>query len=414
MRKQFLGLASVRLMATLMQAVSIVIIGRGVGLSSFGVFGIATSVAAVGSTLLDSGLSTYVARAQAMKRTAQVRGAVRLNGWTTLLGCAVAVGVPLLLNLDGSRMLWLVPLLLALVLEKSVETLLMVSVGDGEARPSTLSLIVRRGIALVGVLAGTWGGVSLLAAYSFAYLGGCVVARGLVALDLQRRLVMTVKPDSEMTVLRGALPFLLSNVAVQSRLLDVTVVGMIGGHAQAAIYSAGQRLSNPLMLVPQTLATVLMPHAVGMPPSVMRRVAWRLLLWSLAISVVALVALPVGGDVASLVLGDRYRASGVPLVLLMAALPIIGVTSQFGALLQARGEEAFVATNGVVTAIVTLAAIALGSSLGGADGAALGVIAGFLVKAAVLVWKMRSLLGVEEKHEVDGEMCVPSGGRSGS
>ena len=84
-------------------------------------------------------------------------------------------------------------------------------------------------------------------------------------------------------------------------------------------------------------------------------------------------------------LGPEYVESVAPLQIVLFGLIFAAASSMLTSSLQAQQREWFVATANSLTAVVSLAFMALGSALGGAVGASLGLAFGYAVQMVVLV-----------------------------
>lgn len=217
------------------------------------------------------------------------------------------------------------------------------------------------------------GGVDALWAYALAQLIGALVGYLQSTYFLRGRVVKVKSRLPWRTVLKTSYAFLVSSVTAQISTLDTFLVSVFSGAHSAGLYAAASRVTSPLILIPGTLASTVLPPAARATASQARRVAVRLIV---LLPVILLVAGPVGYFVAEplcqLLYGAEYRPAGLTLTVLFIGIPFAVLAAALGAILQAQGQEQFVAKVGVGFALAFVTFIGVGShgyeSVGGAIG----------------------------------------------
>lgn len=386
-RGQFLGILVSRGLGSLGQAVALVVLARSVTAVEFGLVNVV--IAVVGIVLVASGLglSLFVPFARARGESDAVAAAMRLNSWANLASAVVLVpGIALWAGVTGAP--WGAVLIGAsLALERNVDTILGVPIADGDARVAATSMLARRTAALAVFLPALAAGADPVWAFSSGLVTG-----GLVAQLHARRAVRDLPGDaravSPRAVVGRSWPFLASNLTGQARTLDVPVVAAALGAGAAGLYAAAVKLVQPLLLVPQSLAAVVMPHSTRLAPAAARRLGVRLTVLFLACLVPAVPLVVWAEDVVVLVMGPTFEGAGPALGWAIAGLPFVALSASLGALLQGQGRARFVAVNGAVFAVLMFPAIAGGAFLGGIGGAAAGLGASFALRAATLCWAL--------------------------
>ncbi len=387
MRRQFAGILLSRGLGSALQAVALVVLGRSVTAAEFGLVNVV--IAVVGILLVASGLglSLFVPYVRARGEADAVAAALRLNSWANLVSAAVLVpGIAVWAVVAGAP--WGAALIGAsLALERNVDTILGVPIADGDARVAATSMVLRRSVCLVVFLPALAGGLDPVWSFTAGLLAGAVAAQVHV-----RRAVRGLPGDARAVRVRAVLsrswPFLASNLTGQARTLDVTVVAAVLSASAAGLYAAAAKLVQPLLLVPQSLAAVVMPRSTQLSPAAARRLGLRLTGLFLLCLVPAVPIVVWAEEVVVLVMGPTYAGAGPALGWAVAGLPFVALSASLGAILQGQGRARFVAVTGAVLAVAMFPAIVLGAMLGGIGGAAAGLGASFAVRVVVLSWAL--------------------------
>ena len=384
-RGQFLGILVSRGLGSVLQAVALVVLARSVEAAEFGFVNVV--IASVGIVLVATGLglSVFVPFVRARGEADAVLAALRLNTVTNLVSALVLVpAIAVWAGVWGAP--WGAVLIGAsLALERNVDTVLGVPIADGDARVAAASMLLRRTVALTVFLPALGAGADPVWAFSAGLLTGALAAQVHV-----RRAVRDLPGDPKTVAARVVVgrswPFLASNLTGQARSLDVTVVAAVLGAGAAGLYAAAVKLVQPLLLVPQSLAAVLVPHSTRLDPSAARRIALRLVAAFLACLLPAVPLVVWAEQIVTTVMGPSYAGAGPALGWALAGLPFVALSSSLGALLQGQGRARFVAVNGAVFAVAMFPAIAVGALVAGIGGAAAGLGASFAARSAALCW----------------------------
>src|SRR5687767_6595293 len=105
-KRRFAALLSSRIAASVLQAATVIVIGRSADIQAFGILGIAISTATVVTTLFDLGVSTLLARAVALDDTRLVASLLQLSRRTTWLLAALSIPSLLAASLFGLVPAW--------------------------------------------------------------------------------------------------------------------------------------------------------------------------------------------------------------------------------------------------------------------------------------------------------------------
>jgi O-antigen/teichoic acid export membrane protein len=399
MRGQFLAIMGSRILASLLQAINVILLARAVTPSDIGLTSAILGVCMVLFTVTDFGLSKLVIKTYACEDHGTVASALRLITLTTWTFGTLALLGGLGLSALGVFPVSLTVLILAVAIDRCVEYRLGVAIAaNSKAIPST-SILLRRGAQFAVFLLLFTTGVPALWAYSLAQLLGAA-AGYLQTTFVLRRLVTRVaarRPIRE--VLSKAFAFFVQNVTSVIGTLDTFLVSAFSGAHNAGLYAAASRGTSPLLLIPGTLSESVLPHASRATPSQARELGLRLVIVFLGI---LLLGGPVGFIVAeplcTLVYGDAYRGAGLPLAILLLGLPFAILAGGLRSVLQGQGQENFVAKVGVAFSFAFVLAVAVGGAMYGAMGAA---VASSTIMFAVNCLPL--IVRVAQIHESPGE-----------
>lgn len=386
---QFLWVVIGRVLAALLQAVTFILLARELAPADFGLFSALFGIATLAQTSFDLGLSTLILRERAKSPVSGVvTAALRLNNrLSALLAVAtvlVVAGGALLVD----EMFWqLLPLAVWVASERNADVWLGVALADGDAKVTTANLVLRRTAALglfvgLGVI-----GLPPLLAFSVGVAVAAVASSAFAHAFVNRRL----PPASAVTareLVRDGWPYWVNSVATQARNLDVVIVAVAGGAAQAGFYAAASRITGPLRILPTSLASVLLPQAARTTSTTLRPLVKLVAACVAVLAVVyALVAWTTPWFVPVL-LGDNY-VGAVPAIQIAAlGLVFAATASLLGSLLQGVGLKHFVAQSSVAMTVACLLGAAVGAAAGGAIGASLALVAAFVIQAALLLVRL--------------------------
>jgi O-antigen/teichoic acid export membrane protein len=389
---QFLWLVTGRVGGALLQAVTLGLLARWVGPAQFGLVAGVLGAAQVSIAVSDLGISPSLLRIRATDpHDPRLRSLLLLNRLmsTALLAVWVAV-LGILAGISGNTaFMLLLGVAVWVSAEKNTETFLMVSLADGRTQDMLLSLGLRRTATVVLLAGGVLCGLPALLSYGIA-----LASSGVLGATWTWRRIAGVLPTAGAQpmrpLLREALPFWLNSMAIQGRNLDVVLVGLAASPATAGVYAAPSRLSGPLALLPSSLAQVLLPTAARAVPGSSRQ-TWLAMTAMTACTTLlfGLLAL-VADDVLPRLLGPGFSASVTPLRILLVGLIFFGVSASLISVLQAYGDERYVAAVNVTVLVVCLPVASLAASRAGAPGAAVAMAAGYAVQAGALGQRART------------------------
>ncbi|WIJ45903.1 lipopolysaccharide biosynthesis protein [Curtobacterium citreum] len=383
MNRQVIVLVGSRGLAAVLQSISFMLLSRVVDVRTFGAIGVLTALAGFALLVTDLGITATLSRARARADHGMVAGALRLNDVVTVV---TAVLFAVIAGLSAAPHLALGLLALSLTLERNTETHLSVFFADGSSVVPAASILGRRLLMLAA-----FGGLLLVhadgaVAFALAQLVGVVFSQ-----LLQRFTVKSVRGDIRAiglrAVLAGSWRFWASSVLNQVRILDSAVVGAFASVASAGLYSAAQKLVNPMLLLPASLSQVILP-AVAKSGSDAVRITRNVCLLLLSSYVVLLPVCFFASDLLRLLFGSPYAAAGPILIWALIGFPMLALSGPLAAILQGRHDEGFVAANGAAFAAVALAGMVLGAIWEGPVGVAAAMTICYALRTPVLVLRI--------------------------
>ncbi|MHA7287363.1 oligosaccharide flippase family protein [Arthrobacter sp. MDT3-44] len=388
MKIQFLVMLVTRVFASGVQAVSVILLARWVGIEDFGLISVLLGIGGVLFTVSDWGLSSYIPRARAKGDNGDVAAGLRMNfAGNGLAGLLFAVAV-LVIGFTTSESLWLSLLPLALALDQVTEAGLTVAVADKLKRPVVVSVLLRRCAALA-LFAGLYAvSFDAVGAYAVGLLVSAVLGQVHVQLVVRARMRGIAERTSYRSLYRQLIPYMTANLSASTRSLDTSVVAMTTSVATAGLYSAAFRITRPLMLVGSAAVAVILPHAARESLSVVKRLARRLSAAAF-LSVLPLIGVAYFSEpIVLLLFGEDYRGTAPAFALAVIAIPFLSLAPPLGGMLQGQGYQHFVARNGVVFAVVTLALVWVGAALFGVTGASGGILVAYVLKCSSLLIRL--------------------------
>ena len=403
MNAQFASILSARILANVLQAINVIVLARAVSPSDIGMTSAIIGFCMVLFTITDFGLSTLISKSYAREDHVMVASALRWTTITTWVFGLSALGVGLGLSALHLIPLSMTALILSVAVDRCVEYRLSVPIAaESKAVPAS-SILLRRGVQFIVFVGFVIAGVAALWAYALAQLLGALVGYLQSTYFLRTRVVKVESRLPWRTVLKNSYAFFVNSVTAQISTLDTFLVSVFSGAHSAGLYAAASRVTSPLILIPGTLASTVLPPAARATASQARRVGVRLIL---LVPAILLLAGPVGYFVAEplcqLLYGPEYRPAGLTLTVLFIGIPFAVLAAALGAILQAQGGEQFVAKVGVGFAVVFVSAIGVGGHLYGSVGAAIGGCTAMALNCVPLVVGVLRLQDPPEIVDLDG------------
>lgn len=376
----------------LAQLVLLTLLAHRTTVSQLGVLLAVIAVLSIVVDVVDFGTASRMVREGAAARVSDAEAAGYFTARTSI-GVVAAAGTALAGLLIGGRvgtaLLCLAPWVALRVASQARRALLqMRSRFTAMAQTQLLDRVVS---AVVG-------GAILLGdgrpevALGIGYAAGSLAS--LVSGQLLDRMTLMSSQARPLSSYRGGSSFGVTLVITDLAALDLVLLAKVAGAHEAGLFALASRVSIPATTMASSLAAVGLARLAAQPD---HRAAWNLLragaqhaaALSTAVMVLGIV---LAGPVLRLLGGAEYDGAAVALRLVLAGC-VLSVFSQLMlAFLQSRGFEAFAAAVLVPAIVVSLAGVAIGGSVAGASGAALGFLVSNVGIVVFFGLKVRSLL----------------------
>ncbi len=387
---QFGSVSAGRLIAALLQGVSLILIARAVTPGQFGLVSAVLGVAWVAQTVFDLGLSTFTLRERTRApESGLVTSALWLTNRLSLALCLTALAAMAVLGATWrSDFLLLAPLAIWMSAERNAEAWLGVVFADGDSRVNFINLVAKRCLAL-GLFVGFQNAsVTPLLAFSTAW----AMSSGLSSTAARRYVRSRLPAAADIGIralVRESWPYWLHSMATQANNLDVSIAGVAGGSFQAGIFATATRLTSPLRILPTSMARAVLPAASRASSVDSRRQLARyctaMFLGMTAIYAALFFLTPFLLPIA---LGDRYAAATTPLQIVLVGLPFAAGSSLLGALLQGAGQKRYVANVSLTISVLYLSLLTVGMSRLGAEGASIALAGSYVVQSSLLLIRL--------------------------
>ncbi|GAA4752124.1 hypothetical protein GCM10023199_34340 [Actinomycetospora chibensis] len=387
MLRSFTGFASSRIAATLLQAITLVVIARALAPTEFAVFSATLGALLLFQAFADLGCGTAIARFH--NDSGQVLAILRL-GRDVAVASAVTAFVGLFIAarlLDSLILIQLLPLAVWVAAERQVEVRTVYLVSWNRIVRGSIALVGRRALVLVAVLVAGVVEVNSVEVFAISSAASSIAALIFLGARIGSFAVGDgVAHQSRAEVLRTVMPFWMNGIAQQVRQLDLVVLGAAGGLQAATSFAPASRLVPPLRILPTTYAQLVLARLSreGRPlgrrdvlPVVILAVPFYLLL-----AAAAYFLLPV-------VLGAGYGSSSMPTAIAIGSLSLAAISSVLNSGVQVI-TPTHAASIAWVVASLHLASIGLLGYLIGANGAALAGAIAFLVQIILLLLTLNS------------------------
>ncbi|MFS2242857.1 lipopolysaccharide biosynthesis protein [Microbacterium sp. OR16] len=369
-------MATIRVISSLIQAVTLLALTRVLGAQEFGQFAAVSASGAMVAVLGGLGLSSLALRISAFENPRGVAASIALLRWPIVFSSATCTGLVAYVLLGHTALLAITAAVLYAASESIGEAVESLLYGSSRAARAQVAMVARRLIMLLGVTCGflmneTLVGV-VVAASTICVIAG-VFLKGTLASPVPFRLIA-----------RASVPLWSATVLAKLQTLDVVVASMALSPAQAGIYSAAARVSSPLNTFAVAALSVLTPRLADRHAVDAREGLFRQSRRSMCILAMLLGALsPVVGFTAEFVLGPDYIGAAWVATVLTISTAVAAITQVYVSHFFAAGDGFTVAK---IRAILMPSALAVGFIAGAVVGP-LGLAVSML-GAQLLLWLM--------------------------
>ncbi|OUE09004.1 colanic acid exporter [Clavibacter michiganensis] len=389
-----------KIVAALIQAATMLLLVREVSPAEFGFFSAAYGVITIPQTLLDLGLPSLIVRERARDaRAGIVTTALKLNNVLSLLMSLLLLGTGLFLAVAVDSDYWLLlPFALWAAAERNADAWLGVVLADGDSWINVTNLVLRRlGSLVFFVLLTRLTTMEPVLSLAVAFAVGAVLSWLFAHLFVARRLA-PASPMPLKSLVRMSYPYWIDSVASQARNLDVAFTSIVAGSAQAGFYAASARLTNPLRILPNSLATILLPAASRRDSTSIGGLLKLVLLATAGFAVLYGTGAALVPWAVPVFLGSDYSGAIVALQVTCFGLVFASAASLLSTLLLGIGRKHFVAGTAVLSTVLCLVCVLIGALTMGAVGAALGLAVSYAAQSFVLLVRLLMFIARRETN----------------
>lgn len=374
-----------RIFASLVQATSLVLLARSSSPDAVGLVTVFIAFATVPQVVFDAGISTYVIRERALQKTnPSIPSALSYGTRLAIaLGTLTFISLILLGWLVNTNYYLMLPLSIWIAAERNADLWLGLLVADGDAERNVLILIARRLLTVLIFELTILQSINPIFGFSMG-----MMLSAILGIILTRRQIVSSLGSPELIsfgqLMRRTRHFWMNSVFAQARNLDAILVAGIAGPVQGGFYSMGTRLINPLRILPDSLAGVMLPTASRGAYRVadFRKKVLVVIAGLFVVFLIIVLACPIAIPI---FLGSAYEGMVPATQVIVVGLAFGSVASILNALLMARGQEHLVAVTTGFTTGLCIVGVAIGASMFQSVGAAVGAALSFVIQAAIVV-----------------------------
>lgn len=357
-----------RVVAALLQALTLVLIARGLGPAGFGIFGQAQSVGIVGAAIFSFGLSARALRLSVDENPRRVVTSMFIvRVLTAALVVTLVLGIFSYFDPSSSGVLLAVAaLLFADMINDLTQGVLS---GLQLQATAALLIIVHRLLPCLCV----W----LLPLPQLGNIGNYGAGCLLVAMIALIYPVWTwSKPANIRNLLTNARGFWLSTAAGPLSQLDTSIIRLTSSLSTVGYYAAASRVGAPINLVASSLVSIVVPAMTKeLDHSRQKHMFTRLRLAGVVLASITLAISPILSEIIVRLLGEEYRPGWWIFCGVIVAAALSGINQTYQAYFFAVNKPRTAALSIGLGTIVGLIALASGSILWGIVGLAIGPVA---------------------------------------
>ncbi|WP_081615837.1 oligosaccharide flippase family protein [Kocuria sp. UCD-OTCP] len=384
---QLSGIVLGRLVASVAQAVTIVLLARALSPSVFGLVIAAQAVLTALAVVLGLGFAPYIGVLRAREPGSPIVDEVfKLNRIMSWVLTCVCVAVLVVLGFIDPVFWVLTPLGVALGFQRDAAVWNSIAVADGQVGLFSRSIAIRR-VATLCIFALLLFSATIQAV--LAYCSAVLISEWFYNVRLKRRAAFVpgrVKHIQMRLILRGSKFFWLDAISGQLRLLDVAVIGVVLGPLAAGYVAVPSKVASPLMLLPSSFATLILPRVSSGCGRTVRQGVYLAMGVTSMIGVVLLVLSMYLPDLIGILLGPSYIPS-VPIArIYFVGFVFLSLVYTVGAVLQGAGFQSAVGKNSAIASVVSISVLALAGYFWGLEAAIWAYVAALAAQVGGLAF----------------------------
>lgn len=334
-----------RVLSTVAQAATLMILARSAGPESFGEFGVGIALGSLASAALSMGASVRILRVAAEERGEMLAGAFLV---IRIVGSLITFAVCTTLLLFGFPAIIVFAAAALSASDLLLDYVQALYAGRDQQTASSAVLAVQRLVPLSLILIAFTTGASLFAALIIG-----VTATAVLLTSWVKRSVVFLGGVRE--TIRSSLGYWVAGLGNNFSQMEPIVLRVFATPATVGGFTVATRLINPLTIFVSVLRTVMLPKmAAALGSEDFTHEYRRLLRASTAYAVVLAVAAVPIASLAILALGPGYEFARALLTSMVIASALAGISQAFQAKLIAQGrplEAAFPIVVGVIVGL---------------------------------------------------------------
>ncbi|MUN64994.1 oligosaccharide flippase family protein [Kocuria sediminis] len=371
---QLTGIIAGRLVAAAAQALTIVLLARWSQPADFGlVISVQTILTAL-TVVVSLGIPQYIGVMRARNpHSPDISGLMHLSSRNSVFAAATFATALFIWGLIDLEVMHFVPLGLALGIQLHANAWDAIVVCDRQIGLFSSNLILRRTFGLTILIFLYLLQMPTVPAYCIAVL----LSEVLYVTRIRKGSFFSPKKGSRIgahAVFRSSKHFWVDAMSGQLRLLDVAVTGLLLGPVASGYLAVPSRIASPMMLVPSSFATLILPRvSAGGGRTARRSLHLAIGVTALLAVVLTLVAWYLPG-LTLFFLGNEYLPSVPVTRIYFAGLVFLSLVYMLGAILQGLGLQSAVGKNSIVFSGLSLVMLSLGGYFYGLEAAAAGYV----------------------------------------
>jgi len=379
MKKAF-SVAGTRIVGTIAQGLTFLVLTQSLGPVSFGSFATIMVTFTFVSALVGFGSGSLALRVQSSSRPASLAASVSLLRYITITVAALSVLLISIYVFNIRDAPLLIAGILFGLLEASYRAVENILFGLEKTKRAQISMVFRRVTVLASVILGSIWGVSL------EFLSATV---SLLILSSPFWLLRLLdKPLNLTATIKLSLPYWGADILARLQTLDVAIATLAVNPVGAGVYAAASRVSSPLNILASSVLSVLTPQLSREKGATRLETSNRSMRFLLIVCAGLIAISPAVGFLLEWVLGTEYAGVALPAALLCVAAGVAAINQGQVAFLYASSEaRRLFWTRLFVIPPAMLSGIPLGLSLG-AVGIALAVVLSQLLQVIFLRWQV--------------------------
>lgn len=380
MKKAF-SVAGTRIVGTIAQGLTFLILTQSLGPAAFGAFAAITVTFGFVSSLVGFGAGSLALRVQSTDNPASLAASVSLLRYFAVVLAAILVALVSVFILDIKEAPLLAAGILFGTLESSHGAVENILFGLQHTRRAQVAMVFRRVVVLAAVTLGSLKDLSL------EFLITTLLVLLVISPFWLFRLL--TKPMSLKATVKLSLPFWGAAVLSKVQTLDVVIASLVINPVGTGVYAAASRISSPLNILASSVLSVLTPELARQRGVTRLNTSRRSMKFLGIVSLGLILMSPAVGLLLEWILGQDYEGVAWPTTVLCISAGFAALNQGQVAYLYASGEakRVFFSRLGVVP-ITMLSGIALGMAFG-VVGIALAVCLSQMFQIVVLRWQVK-------------------------